>query len=158
MLLIGILLALTATKAEPVAIQTQLPGAVSSLEVRGVWFGGGLRVTWDAPPGDPPDDYRVLWRKGPGQRTNEMQAFPRDTGITLRNLEEGQWEVRVRARRFDGGGTPKGGPWSEWTTAPVAAAPTLLQWIGGFTALAMVVLATIGLILRRRASAERGAS
>ena len=92
---------------------------------------GTLDVSWDAPTGVAPTDYRVNWaRSGEGYppwTDNTANHQPTTTSQQLTDLDEGvEYKVRVRARYYDGARAenPCSGPWAE-ATRQVAAQPVV---------------------------------
>ena len=87
---------------------------------------GVLAISWDAH--DPlPTDYRVNWSKTgedfPASREDDGNAYPTTNAQTLGGLEPGvEYQVRVRARYFDGDVRLSSGDWSETASLTVAAA------------------------------------
>ena len=92
---------------------------------------GTLDVSWDAPTGAAPTDYRVNWARSdedyPPWTDNTANHHPTTTSQQLTDLDEGvEYKVRVRARYYDGARAenPCSGPWAE-TTRQVAAQPVV---------------------------------
>ena len=92
---------------------------------------GTLDVSWDAPTGAAPTDYRVNWARSdedyPPWTDNTANLQPTTTSQQLTDLDEGvEYKVRVRARYHDGARAenPCSGPWAE-TTRQVAAQPVV---------------------------------
>ena len=92
---------------------------------------GTLDVSWDAPTGAAPTDYRVNWARSdedyPPWTDNTANLHPTTTSQQLTDLDEGvEYKVRVRARYYDGARAenPCSGPWAE-TTRQVAAQPVV---------------------------------
>ena len=90
---------------------------------------GTLDVSWDAPTGAAPTDYRVNWARSdedyPSWTDNAANLHPTTTSQQLTDLDEGvEYKVRVRARYYDGARAenPCSGPWAE-ATRQVAAQP-----------------------------------
>ncbi len=82
-------------------------------------------MSWDAPTGAAPTDYRVNWARSgedyPPWTDNTANHQPTTTSQQLTDLDEGvEYKVRVRARYHDG---PWSGPWAE-ATRQVAAQPS----------------------------------
>ena len=92
---------------------------------------GTLDVSWDAPTGAAPTDYRVNWARSdedyPSWTDNAANLHPTTTSQQLTDLDEGvEYKVRVRARYYDGARAenPCSGPWAE-ATRQVAAQPVV---------------------------------
>ena len=110
--------------AQPVVQVQQDDGAISALTLRSD-SPGVLDVSWDAPTGAAPTDYRVNWARSgedyPPWTDNTANLHPTTTSQQLTDLDEGvEYKVRVRARYHDG---PWSGPWAE-ATRQVAAEPS----------------------------------
>ena len=97
---------------------------------------GVLDVSWEAPTGAAPTDYRVNWARSgedyPPWTDNTANHHPTTTSQQLTDLDEGvEYKVRVRARYYDGARAknPWSGPWAEATrqiaTQPVVPPVTL---------------------------------
>ena len=91
---------------------------------------GVLDVSWEAPTGAAPTDYRVNWALSdedyPSWTDNTANLHPTTTSQQLTDLDEGvEYKVRVRARYHDGARAenPCSGPWAE-ATRQVAAQPS----------------------------------
>ena len=94
---------------------------------------GELVITWDA-PGNPPDDYRVTWKKSDGKWASYKNAntalggnaFPTGTSHTVAGLEEGTaYKARVRARYHNAdGNVEQSGPWSDAVEITISATPS----------------------------------
>ena len=109
---------------QPVVQVQQDDGAISALTLRSD-SPGVLDVSWDAPTGAAPTDYRVNWARSgedyPPWTDNTANLHPTTTSQQLTDLDEGvEYKVRVRARYHDG---PWSGPWAE-ATRQVAAEPS----------------------------------
>ena len=110
--------------AQPVVPVQQDDGAISALTLTSD-TPGVLDVSWDAPTGAAPTDYRVNWARSgedyPPWTDNTANLHPTTTSQQLTGLDEGvEYKVRVRARYHDG---PWSGPWAE-ATRQVAAEPS----------------------------------
>ena len=110
--------------AQPVVQVQQDDGAVSALTLTSDTT-GVLDVSWEAPTGAAPTDYRVNWaRSGEGYppwTDNTANLHPTTTSQQLTDLDEGvEYKVRVRARYHDG---PWSGPWAE-AARQVASEPS----------------------------------
>ena len=111
--------------AQPVVQAQQDDGAISALTLTSD-TPGTLDVSWDAPTGAAPTDYRVNWARSgedyPPWTDNTANLHPTTTSQQLTDLDEDvEYKVRVRARYHDG---PWSGPWAE-ATRQVAAQPSL---------------------------------
>ena len=109
---------------QPVVQVQQDDGAISALTLTSD-TPGVLDVSWDAPTGAAPTDYRVNWARSgedyPPWTDNTANLHPTTTSQQLTGLDEGvEYKVRVRARYHDG---PWSGPWAE-ATRQVAAEPS----------------------------------
>ena len=98
-------------------------GAISALALRSD-SPGVLDVSWVAPTGAAPTDYRVNWARSgedyPSWTDNTANLHPTTTSQQLTDLDEDvEYKVRVRARYHDG---PWSGPWAE-ATRQVASQP-----------------------------------
>ena len=108
---------------QPVVQVQQDDGAISALTLTSD-TPGTLDVSWDAPAGVAPTDYRVNWARSgedyPPWTDNTANHQPTTTSQQLTGLDEDvEYKVRVRARYHDG---PWSGPWAE-TTRQVASEP-----------------------------------
>ena len=108
---------------QPVVQVQQDDGAISALTLTSD-TPGTLDVSWDAPTGAAPTDYRVNWARSgedyPPWTDNTANHQPTTTSQQLTDLDEDvEYKVRVRARYHDG---PWSGPWAE-TTRQVASEP-----------------------------------
>ena len=111
---------------QPVAQVQQDDGAISALTLTSD-TPGTLDVSWEAPTGAAPTDYRVNWARSgedyPPWTDNTANLHPTTTSQQLTDLDEDvEYKVRVRARYHDG---PWSGPWAE-ATRQVAAQPVAL--------------------------------
>ena len=111
--------------AQPVVQAQQDDGAISALTLTSD-TPGTLDVSWDAPTGAAPTDYRVNWARSgedyPPWTDNTANLHPTTTSQQLTDLDEDvEYKVRVRARYHDG---PWSGPWAE-ATRQVVAQPSL---------------------------------
>ena len=109
---------------QPVVQVQQDDGAISALTLTSD-TPGTLDVSWDAPTGAAPTDYRVNWARSgedyPPWTDNTANHQPTTTSQQLTDLDEGvEYKVRVRARYHDG---PWSGPWAE-ATRQVASQPS----------------------------------
>ena len=109
---------------QPVVPVQQDDGAISALTLTSD-SPGVLDVSWDAPTGAAPTDYRVNWARSgedyPPWTDNAANLHPTTTSQQLTDLDEGvEYKVRVRARYHDG---PWSGPWAE-ATRQVASEPS----------------------------------
>ena len=116
--------------AQPVVQAQQDDGAISALTLTSD-SPGTLDVSWEAPTGAAPTDYRVNWARSdedyPPWTDNAANLHPTTTSQQLTDLDEGvEYKVRVRARYYDGARAenPWSGPWAE-ATRQVAAQPSL---------------------------------
>ena len=116
--------------AQPVVQAQQDDGAISALTLTSD-SPGVLDVSWDAPTGAAPTDYRVNWARSdedyPSWTDNTANLHPTTTSQQLTDLDEDvEYKVRVRARYYDGARAenPWSGPWAE-ATRQVAAQPSL---------------------------------
>ena len=110
---------------QPVVQVQQDDGAISALTLTSD-TPGVLDVSWEAPTGAAPTDYRVNWARSgedyPPWTDNTANHQPTTTSQQLTDLDEDvEYKVRVRARYHDG---PWSGPWAE-ATRQVAAQPSL---------------------------------
>ena len=110
---------------QPVVQVQQDDGAISALTLTSD-SPGVLDVSWEAPTGAAPTDYRVNWARSgedyPPWTDNTANLHPTTTSQQLTDLDEDvEYKVRVRARYHDG---PWSGPWAE-ATRQVAAGPSL---------------------------------
>ena len=92
---------------------------------------GVLDVSWDAPTGAAPTDYRVNWARSgedyPPWTDNTANHHPTTTSQQLTDLDEDvEYKVRVRARYHDGADadSPWSGPWAE-ATRQIATQPVV---------------------------------
>ena len=92
---------------------------------------GVLDVSWEAPTGAAPTDYRVNWARSgedyPSWTDDTANHQPTTTSQQLTDLDEGvEYKVRVRARYYDGARAknPCSGPWAE-TTRQIATQPVV---------------------------------
>ena len=109
---------------QPVVQVQQDDGAISALTLTSD-TPGTLDVSWDAPTGAAPTDYRVNWARSgedyPPWTDNTANLHPTTTSQQLTDLDEDvEYKVRVRARYHDG---PWSGPWAE-ATRQVASQPS----------------------------------
>ena len=116
--------------AQPVVQAQQDDGAISALTLTSD-TPGVLDVSWEAPTGAAPTDYRVNWARSgedyPPWTDNAANLHPTTTSQQLTDLDEDvEYKVRVRARYYDGARAenPWSGPWAE-ATRQVAAEPSL---------------------------------
>ena len=116
--------------AQPGVQAQQDDGAISALTLTSD-SPGTLDVSWEAPTGAAPTDYRVNWARSdedyPPWTDNAANLHPTTTSQQLTDLDEGvEYKVRVRARYYDGARAenPWSGPWAE-ATRQVAAQPSL---------------------------------
>ena len=115
--------------AQPVVQVQQDDGAISALALRSD-TPGVLDVSWEAPTGAAPTDYRVNWARSgedyPPWTDNTANLHPTTTSQQLTDLDEDvEYKVRVRARYHDGADadSPWSGPWAE-ATRQVAPQPS----------------------------------
>ena len=115
---------------QPVVQVQQDDGAISALTLTSD-SPGVLDVSWEAPTGAAPTDYRVNWARSgedyPPWTDDTANLHPTTTSQQLTDLDEGvEYKVRVRARYYDGARAenPWSGPWAE-ATRQVAAQPSL---------------------------------
>ena len=114
--------------AQPVVQVQQDDGAISALALRSD-TPGVLDVSWDAPTGAAPTDYRVNWARSdedyPPWTDNTANHHPTTTSQQLTDLDEDvEYKVRVRARYHDG---PWSGPWAEATRQVAAQPPSVVR-------------------------------
>ena len=143
--LAALVLAVATFGGVPAVAQAQQDdGAISALTLTSD-TPGTLDVSWDAPTGAAPTDYRVNWARSgedyPPWTDNTANHHPTTTSQQLTDLDEGvEYKVRVRARYHDGAdaGSPWSGPWAE-ATRQVAAQPVVQvqQDDGAISALAL---------------------
>ena len=143
--LAALVLAVATFGGVPAVAQAQQDdGAISALTLTSD-TPGVLDVSWDAPAGAAPTDYRVNWARSgedyPPWTDNTANHHPTTTSQQLTDLDEGvEYKVRVRARYHDGAdaGSPWSGPWAE-ATRQVAAQPVVQvqQDDGAISALAL---------------------
>ena len=143
--LAALVLAVATFGGVPAVAQAQQDdGAISALTLRSD-SPGVLDVSWVAPTGAAPTDYRVNWARSgedyPPWTDNTANLHPTTTSQQLTDLDEGvEYKVRVRARYHDGAdaGSPWSGPWAE-ATRQVAAQPVVQvqQDDGAISALAL---------------------
>ena len=105
----------------PAVAQAQQDGAISALTLTSD-TPGTLDVSWNAPTGAAPTDYRVNWARSgedyPSWTDDTANLHPTTTSQQLTDLDEGvEYKVRVRARYHDGADAdnPWSGPWAEAT-------------------------------------------
>ena len=115
---------------QPVVQVQQDDGSISALTLTSD-TPGVLDVSWDAPTGAAPTDYRVNWARSgedyPPWTDDTANHQPTTTSQQLTDLDEGvEYKVRVRARYYDGADadSPWSGPWAE-ATRQVAAQRSL---------------------------------
>ena len=113
---------------QPVVQVQQDDGAISALTLTGD-TPGTLDVSWDAPTGAAPTDYRVNWARSgedyPPWTDNTANLHPTTTNQQISGLDEGaEYKVRVRARYHHAADGPWSGPWAEATQTVDAAEPT----------------------------------
>ena len=114
--------------AQPVVQVQQDDGAISALALRSD-TPGVLDVSWVAPTGAAPTDYRVNWARSdedyPPWTDNTANLHPTTTSQQLTDLDEDvEYKVRVRARYHDG---PWSGPWAEATRQVAAQPPSVVR-------------------------------
>ena len=125
LMLAAFVLAVVTFGVVPAVVQAQQDdGAISALTLTSD-SPGTLDVSWEAPTGAAPTDYRVNWARSgedyPPWTDNTANLHPTTTSQQLTDLDEGvEYKVRVRARYHDG---PWSGPWAE-ATRQVAAQPS----------------------------------
>ena len=119
--------------AQPVVQVQQDDGAISALALRSD-TPGVLDVSWVAPTGAAPTDYRVNWARSgedyPPWTDNTANLHPTTTSQQLTDLDEDvEYKVRVRARYHDGAdaGSPWSGPWAEATRQVAAQPPSVVR-------------------------------
>ena len=119
--------------AQPVVQVQQDDGAISALTLTSD-SPGVLDVSWDAPTGAAPTDYRVNWARSgedyPPWTDNTANHQPTTTSQQLTGLDEGvEYKVRVRARYYDGARAenPWSGPWAEATRQVAAEPPSVVR-------------------------------
>ena len=113
---------------QPVVQVQQDDGAISALTLTSD-TPGVLDVSWDAPTGAAPTDYRVNWARSgedyPPWTDNTANLHPTTTSQQLTDLDEGvEYKVRVRARYHDG---PWSGPWAEATRQVASQPPSVVR-------------------------------
>ena len=86
-------------------------------------------MSWNAPTGAAPTDYRVNWARSgedyPSWTDNTANLHPTTTSQQLTGLDEAvEYKVRVRARYHDG---PWSGPWAEATRQVAAQPPPVVR-------------------------------
>ena len=86
-------------------------------------------MSWVAPTGAAPTDYRVNWARSdedyPPWTDNTANLHPTTTSQQLTDLDEDvEYKVRVRARYHDG---PWSGPWAEATRQVAAQPPSVVR-------------------------------
>ena len=86
-------------------------------------------MSWDAPTGAAPTDYRVNWARSgedyPPWTDNTANLHPTTTSQQLTDLDEDvEYKVRVRARYHDG---PWSGPWAEATRQVASEPPSVVR-------------------------------
>ena len=105
------------------------PGEVEELKASGYWMGGAMVLEWKPVPRPsesptqfhpPPIDYRIDWRRA-GLAGWPNTAFTAETRYVIRELGEGNWEVRIRARTHQ----PIGGNYIKSAPVPVDNFPTV---------------------------------
>ena len=113
-----------------VATAQQDDGSISALTLTSD-SPGVLDVSWEAPTGAAPTDYRVNWARSgedyPPWTDNTANLQPTTTSQQLTDLDEGvEYKVRVRARYYDGARAknPWSGPWAE-ATRQIATQPVV---------------------------------
>ena len=113
-----------------VATAQQDDGSISALTLTSD-SPGVLDVSWEAPTGAAPTDYRVNWARSgedyPPWTDNTANLHPTTTSQQLTDLDEGvEYKVRVRARYYDGARAknPWSGPWAE-ATRQIATQPVV---------------------------------
>ena len=118
---------------QPVVQVQQDDGSISALTLTSD-IPGVLDVSWDAPTGAAPTDYRVNWaRLGEGYPSwtdDTANLQPTTTSQQLIDLDEGvEYKVRVRARYYDGARAenPWSGPWAEATRQVAAEPPSVVR-------------------------------
>ena len=114
--------------AQPVVQVQQDDGAISALTLTSD-TPGTLDVSWEAPTGAAPTDYRVNWARSdedyPPWTDNTANLHPTTTSQQLTDLDEDvEYKVRVRARYHDG---PWSGPWAEATRQVAAQPPSVVR-------------------------------
>ena len=120
---------------QPVVQVQQDDGAISALTLTSD-TPGTLDVSWDAPTGAAPTDYRVNWARSgegyPSWTDNTANLHPTTTSQQLTDLDEGvEYKVRVRARYHDG---PWSGQWEEMrvrVVSPVVGPPRNVALLAG---------------------------
>ena len=119
--------------AQPVVQAQQDDGAISALTLTSD-SPGTLDVSWEAPTGAAPTDYRVNWARSdedyPPWTDNAANLHPTTTSQQLTDLDEGvEYKVRVRARYYDGARAenPWSGPWAEATRQVAAEPPSVVR-------------------------------
>ena len=113
---------------QPVVQVQQDDGSISALTLTSD-TPGVLDVSWDAPTGAAPTDYRVNWARSdedyPPWTDNTANHHPTTTSQQLTDLDEGvEYKVRVRARYHDG---PWSGPWAEATRQVASQPPSVVR-------------------------------
>ncbi len=144
LMLAALVLAVATFGVVPAVAQAQQDGAISALTLTSD-TPGTLDVSWVAPTGAAPTDYRVNWARSdedyPSWTDDTANLHPTTTSQQLTDLDEGvEYKVRVRARYHDGADAenPWSGPWAE-ATRQVAAQPVVQvqQDDGAISALAL---------------------
>ena len=113
---------------QPVVQVQQDDGSISALTLTSD-TPGVLDVSWDAPTGAAPTDYRVNWARSgedyPPWTDDTANHQPTTTSQQLTDLDEGvEYKVRVRARYHDG---PWSGPWAEATRQVASEPPPVVR-------------------------------
>ena len=131
LMLAALVLAVATSGVVPaVATAQQDDGSISALTLTSD-SPGVLDVSWEAPTGAAPTDYRVNWARSgegyPSWTDDTANHQPTTTSQQLTDLDEGvEYKVRVRARYYDGARakTPWSGPWAE-ATRQIATQPVV---------------------------------